>query len=69
MAILDSKIAEVEVAIKAADSAIEKRRLKIKREDLMRLRRVEQIYVRSYCDSSSCAYSTILKERSSSRTF
>ncbi|KAH9062231.1 hypothetical protein EDB87DRAFT_1608017 [Lactarius vividus] len=44
MALLDAKIAEVEAAIKAADGAAEKRRLKIKREDLMRLRRVEQIY-------------------------
>lgn len=52
MALLDTKIAEVEAAIKTADSAVEKRRLKIKREDLMRLRRVEQIYVRSYRDSS-----------------
>lgn len=52
MALLDAKIAEVEVSIKAADSTIERRRLKIKREDLMRLRRVEQIYVRSYCGSS-----------------
>ncbi|KAF8270983.1 N1221-domain-containing protein [Lactarius quietus] len=44
MALLDTKIAEVEAAIKTADSAVEKRRLKTKREDLMRLRRVEQIY-------------------------
>ena len=56
MALLDAKIAEVEAAIKTADSAIEKRRLKIKREDLMRLRRVEQIYVRSYCGSSLYAF-------------
>ena len=45
MALLDAKIAETEAAMKAADSTAEKRRLKIKREDLMRLRRVEQIYV------------------------
>lgn len=56
MALLDAKIAEVEAAIKTADNAVEKRRLKIKREDLMRLRRVEQIYVRTYCGSSLCAY-------------
>ena len=56
MALLDAKLAEVEVAIKTADGAVEKRRLKIKREDLMRLRRVEQIYVCSYCGSSLYAY-------------
>jgi hypothetical protein len=66
MALLDAKIAEVEAAIKTADSAVERRRLKIRREDLMRLRRVEQIYVRSYCD---CAPSLFLTstECSSSR--
>jgi hypothetical protein len=42
---LDAKIAETETAMKAADAAAEKRKLKVKREDLMRLRRVEQIYV------------------------
>jgi hypothetical protein len=45
MALLDAKIAETEAAMKAANVTAEKRRLKIKREDLMRLRRVEQIYV------------------------
>jgi len=45
MALLDAKIAETETAMKAADAAAEKRKLKVKREDLMRLRRVEQIYV------------------------
>ena len=45
MALLDAKIAETEAAMKAADVSTERRRLKIKREDLMRLRRVEQIYV------------------------
>jgi len=45
MALLDAKIAETEAAMKAADATVEKRRLKVKREDLMRLRRVEQIYV------------------------
>jgi len=44
MVLLDAKIAETEAAMKAADSNAEKRRLKLKREDLMRLRRVEQIY-------------------------
>lgn len=48
MALLDAKIAETETAMKAADATAEKRRLKIKREDLMRLRRVEQIYVCFY---------------------
>ena len=61
MALLDTKIAEVEAAIKTADSAVEKRRLKIKREDLMRLRRVEQIYVRSYRGLSFYAYLTYQK--------
>ena len=51
MALLDAKIAETETAMKAADTTAEKRRLKIKREDLMRLRRVEQIYV--------CLYSVV----------
>ena len=46
MALLDAKIAETEAAMKAADVSAERRRLKTKREDLMRLRRVEQIYVR-----------------------
>jgi hypothetical protein len=45
MALLDAKIAETEAAMKAAEATTEKRRLKVKREDLMRLRRVEQIYV------------------------
>ncbi|KAI0306907.1 N1221-domain-containing protein [Multifurca ochricompacta] len=44
VALLDAKIAETEAAMKAADATVEKRRLKIKREDLMRLRRVEQVY-------------------------
>ena len=45
MALLDAKIAETEAAMKATDVTAEKRRLKFKRGDLMRLRRVEQIYV------------------------
>ena len=48
MALLDAKIAETEAAMKATDVTTEKRRLKIKRGDLMRLRRVEQIYVCFY---------------------
>ena len=50
MALLDAKITETEAAMKVADVATEKRRLKIKRGDLMRLRRVEQIYV-CFCPS------------------
>ncbi len=48
MVFLDAKIAETEAAMKATDVTTEKRRLKIKRGDLMRLRRVEQIYVCFY---------------------
>jgi hypothetical protein len=54
MALLDAKIAETEAAMKAADATVEKRRLKIKREDLMRLRRVEQIYVCFYSVEQAC---------------
>lgn len=48
MVLLDAKIAETEAAMKVTDVTAEKRRLKIKRGDLMRLRRVEQIYVCFY---------------------
>jgi hypothetical protein len=68
MALLDTKIAEVEAAIKTADNPVEKRRLKIKREDLMRLRRVEQIYVRSYRWLVLRRLFNISKECSSSRS-
>jgi hypothetical protein len=68
MALLDTKIAEVETAIKTADNPVEKRRLKIKREDLMRLRRVEQIYVRSYRWLVLRRLYNISKECSSSRS-
>ncbi|KAH9981843.1 hypothetical protein BJV74DRAFT_853259 [Russula compacta] len=44
VALLDAKIAETETAMKSVDTTAEKRRLKVKREDLMRLRRVEHIY-------------------------
>jgi hypothetical protein len=53
IALLDAKVVETEAAMKVADTAIEKRRLKIKREDLMRLRRIEQIYVCSPCVHAS----------------
>jgi len=56
MALLDAKIAETEAAMKATDVATEKRRLKIKRGDLMRLRRVEQIYVWFYPVFRVCVF-------------
>jgi hypothetical protein len=40
-------IAEAEAALKKADSNSERRRSKERKEDLMRLKRVEQIYVGS----------------------
>ena len=43
--LLDAKIAEAEAAIKKADSSSEGRKAKERKEDLMRLKRVEQIYV------------------------
>ena len=46
MAILDAKIAEAEKAIAEGETTGEKRRAMERREDLMRLKRVEQIYVR-----------------------
>lgn len=42
---LDAKIAEAEAAMSNAESATEKRRAKERKEDLMRLKRVEQLYV------------------------
>jgi hypothetical protein len=66
MALLDAKIAETEAAIKVTDVTAEKRRLKIKRGDLMRLRRVEQIYVCFYPVFCVCACLTRLTEYCSS---
>ena len=43
--LLDAKITEAEAALKKADSNAERRRAKERKEDLMRLKRVEQIYV------------------------
>jgi len=63
MALLDAKITEIDAAIKAADTPAEKRRLKVKREDLMRLRRVEQIYVCSSPISHMGPHLTKSKER------
>lgn len=45
---LDAKIAEAEAALKEAETTGEKRRAKERREDLLRLKRVEQIYVNFY---------------------
>ena len=42
---LDSKIAEAEEAMAKAETSAEKRKAKERKEDLMRLKRVEQIYV------------------------
>ncbi|ETW83843.1 HAM-2, protein required for hyphal anastomosis [Heterobasidion irregulare TC 32-1] len=44
VALLDAKIAETEAAIQNAESTAESRQLKQRREDLLRLKRVEQIY-------------------------
>lgn len=45
--LLDAKIAEAEKQIKEAESPSEKRKARERREDLMRLKRVEMIYVRA----------------------
>jgi len=45
--VLDAKIAEAEATLKKADSNSDRRRAKERKEDLMRLKRVEQIYVGS----------------------
>lgn len=42
---IDLKIAEAEEAMANAETTAEKRRAKERKEDLMRLKRVEQIYV------------------------
>ena len=43
---LDAKIAEAEEAMAKAETSAEKRKAKERKEDLMRLKRVETIYVR-----------------------
>ena len=43
--LLDAKIAEATAAMAKAETTLEKRKAKERREDLMRLKRVEQIYV------------------------
>ncbi len=47
MALLDAKIAEAEAAMAKAETTAEKRKAKERKEDLMRLKRVEVIYVSS----------------------
>ena len=59
--LLDAKIAEAEIAIKKADSASESRKAKERREDLMRLKRVEQIYVRASPSSHRTKRLTVLQ--------
>ncbi|KAI3596748.1 cell cycle arrest in response to pheromone-related protein [Moniliophthora roreri] len=44
VAILDAKLAEATAALEKAQTPAEKRKLRERREDLMRLKRVEQIY-------------------------
>lgn len=45
VAILDAKIAEAEQAMKDGETSSARRLAKDRREDMMRLKRVEQIYV------------------------
>lgn len=51
IALIDIKIAEAEAEMAKAETTAEKRKAKERKEDLLRLKRVEQIYVRSvaYC--------------------
>ncbi|KAG7097243.1 hypothetical protein E1B28_004613 [Marasmius oreades] len=44
LALLDAKLAEAEVALAKAETSAEKRKARERREDLMRLKRVEQTY-------------------------
>lgn len=58
-------IAEAADMMKNAQSTAEKRKAQERREDLMRLKRVEQIYVRSFRNwrieyTNTCAQSAIL---------
>lgn len=48
VALLDAKIAEAESAMAHSELNSDKRKARERREDLMRLKRVEQIYVRQY---------------------
>lgn len=45
MALLDAKIAEAEAAMHTLSSSAEQRKAKERRDDLVRLKRVEQLYV------------------------
>jgi hypothetical protein len=45
IALLDAKITEADEALKKAETSSEKRRAKERRDDLLTLKRVEQIYV------------------------
>jgi hypothetical protein len=45
IALLDAKIADAILAMKDAETSADKRKAKERKEDLMRLKRVEQIYV------------------------
>lgn len=47
VAVLDAMIAEAEEAMAKAETTAEKRKAKERKEDLMRLKRVEQLYVRA----------------------
>ena len=53
MALIDTKIAEAEAELARAETSAEKRRAKERKEDLMRLKRVEQIYVRRFAQTQS----------------
>ncbi|KAF9263661.1 N1221-domain-containing protein [Marasmius fiardii PR-910] len=44
LALLDAKIAEAEIALEKAETVAEKRKARERREDLLRLKRVEQTY-------------------------
>ena len=45
LALLDTKITEATESIKVAQTGADKRKARERKEDLMRLKRVEQIYV------------------------
>lgn len=47
MALLDQKIAEAEEMMAKAETSADKRKAKERKEDLLRLRRVELLYVRT----------------------
>lgn len=56
IALLDAKIAEATKAMEEAETTGEKRREKERKEDLMRLKRVEQIYVRPFGSCRMLSY-------------